>query len=298
MQRLRRALSASETHFFIPHSHVDVNKMASGSQNTHIRSYLQQLQTVDLQKVRKSVAHPPTSTRTSRPRSHSREEVFESLRTSSVRHQSREEAKIASRTFEGLRRKKTAQEENPSSKTDPPVKSKRPKSEIPVSAVSGSYSDLSRNVSDRPSRLTKHSSSEALQQQPHSAVFAGGPLDRHRSMDTGIAQPSLGVSWPRPSNTTHSSTLSRSISQTIPPHPQPSQLSRKSRTSSIDGVNMPTFDLRGRRTPSYSRLESSSVDDLSSQVTGLEERVATLTAQFLYERQDMYKQMDRARECV
>lgn len=252
------------------------------------------MQTVYLQNVRRGTTHPSASTRTSRPRSHSREEVFESLRTSSVSHQSREEAKIASRTFEGLRQKKKSQEEHSSTKTAPPIKTKRPKSEVHMG--SGSYSDLSRNVSDRPSRLTKHSSSETLQQQPHSAVFAGGPLDRHRSMDTGIAQPSLGVSWPRTSHTTHPSTMSRSISQTIPPHP--SQLNRTSRTSSIDGVNMPTFDLRGRRTPSYSRLESGSVDDLSAQVSGLEERVATLTVQFIYERQDMYKQMHRACECV
>ncbi len=213
-QRLREALTASETHFFIPPSGLDLTKVATGSQNSHLRSYLQHMRTVHL-----SRPHTPS--------------VHQS-------QNSREEALIAARSYEGLRARKT-----------------------------GSYSDLTTQTS-RP--LAKHSSTDSLSQPP---LFA--PLHRHYSVDTGIA----------PLTRRAPPSLLRTSSQTIPHH----------RSSLIEGINTHTFEGgRGlnKRSLSIARLESSSVEELTSLVAALEERLATLTAQFLFERHDMYKRMDRA----
>ncbi len=206
-QRLREALTASETHFFIPPTGMELTKVATGSQNSHLRSYLQHMKTVHV----------------SRAHNHS--------------HSSRE-----ARSYEGFR----------------------------ATRKTGSYSDLTTQTS-RP--LAKHSSTDSLSQTP---LFA--PLHRHYSVDTGIAPL---IRRPPPN-------LLRSTSQTIPHH-------RSSLL--IEGINTPTFEGgRGLNKHSLStvRLESSSVEELTALVTALEERLATLTAQFLFERHDMYKRMDRA----
>lgn len=234
-QRLREVLSASERHFFIPHSSIDVRKISTGSQDKLLRSFLQQMKTVHIQR---SWQQPHISTRSTRPQTHSREEVFSSLRGNSLSQEQREEAKIAAKSYDGLRQ----------------------------SRKTGSHSDLTK--SSKP--LTKHSSTEALQKAP---LFP--PLDRHYSVDTGIA-PTVKRPPPPP--------LFRSTSQTIP----------QSMHHSTESINTPTYSsTQGlkKRAPSYTRLERSSADD---QVTLLEERLATLTAQFLFERYDMYKRMDRA----
>ncbi len=128
----------------------------------------------------------------------------------------------------------------------------------------GSYTDLTQHTS-RP--LVKHSSTDALSQP-----LLSRPLNRHYSVDTGIAP---ATRRPPPS------ALLRTMSQTIP--------------QSL--VDTPTFEMRGlsKRVPSTPRLDSGG-EELTSLVTALEERLATLTAQFLFERQDMYRRMDKACE--
>ncbi len=198
-QRLREALSASQIHFFIGQSDIDIHKIATGSQNHLLRSYLQQMKTVSLPRSSSSAGQPPI-------------------------HRGK-----------GLRNRST-----------------------------GSYTDLTQSIS-RP--LTKHSSNDALSQP----VF-GRPLNRHHSVDTGIAP--LGRRLPP-------SALLRTMSQIIP--------------QSL--VDTPTFESRGltkQRAMSTVRLDGG--EELTSLVTALEERLATLTAQFLFERQDMYKRMDKACE--
>ena len=85
-------------------------------------------------------------------------------------------------------------------------------------------------------------------------------------------------------------------------------LASRSLARSIDSVNTPTFDppsrsgsgMGFRHAGSYSRLDSGSsaviVDELSSHIDNLEERVGLLAMQFLYERHDMFKQIHTARK--
>lgn len=202
-QRLREALTASQTHFYVSHSEIEVNTIASGSQDHRLRTFLQQMKTVHL---------------------------------SRSQHASHGGGKETTRRVTGVR-----------------------------SRTTGSYTDLTQSTS-RP--LTKHSSTDALSQP-----FAR-PLDRHRSVDTGIAPLARR---PPPS------ALFRTMSQTIP--------------QSL--VDTPTFESRGltKRAPSTPRLVDGG-EDLTGLVTALEERLATLTAQFLFERHDMYRKMDRACETV
>ena len=241
-QRLRAAFSASEEHFFIPPSNINISKIPTGSEDRQLRSFLQQMKTVHMQKSHRQ-SH--THTQSTRPHSHSREEMFGSLRGNSLSQGQPEETQRVARRFEGLRQTRKT----------------------------GSFSDLTES-SNKGTGLTKHSSTEALQKAP---LFA--PLDRHHSVDTGIA----------PTRKRPPASLFRSTSQTIPSH---------TTHRSTESVNTPTFNTQGlgKRAPSYSRLESGTSDKLASQVTLLEERVATLTAQFLFERHDMYKRMDRACE--
>lgn len=198
---MRNVISASEDHFFLPRSTIDIRLLHTGSQDILLRGFLQQMKTVYLQEKQLST------------------------------HSSQYEVVMV----DTHRQTKKA----------------------------GSYSDLT--VTKPTSSLTKHSSTEALQK---ACQFV--PLDRHASVDTGIASS-------RRDNLLH--TTSPAI-----------------RTSLLEGINTPTFESR-KRGSSYSRLESGgSVDELNTLVGALEERLATLTAQFLFERQDMYRRMDRACE--
>ncbi len=49
-----------------------------------------------------------------------------------------------------------------------------------------------------------------------------------------------------------------------------------------------------RRSGSYSRLDSATIDELSVQVADLHERVTVLSMQCIYERAELFKQLQRA----
>ena len=114
----------------------------------------------------------------------------------------------------------------------------------------------------------------------------------------------------RPSGKTGQSSVAprRSRSETSTPTPSPtsplpaapptSAVLTRSLSRSTELTNQPTFEPFGgrgmpRRSGSYSRLDSSSAEELSSQVTDLQERVSVLSAQFLFSKADLTKQLHK-----
>ncbi len=151
----------------------------------------------------------------------------------------------------------------------------------------------------------------------------------HLSMDSGIASgrkpPSsssaLGASWGgstsrlgyesdgaarRRSTGGETASLPRPGSTSILPltgAPPPSTFLNRSLTRSAERVNQPTFEpfggrLAPRRSTSFSRLDSATVDELSTQVADLQERVTVLSMQFIYERDQLFQQLQRAGELM
>jgi len=103
--------------------------------------------------------------------------------------------------------------------------------------------------------------------------------------------------------------LPRSYSHSGLPGPSPTPppftatLLNKSRTYSTESFNQPTFDLPGgrmapRRSTSYSRLDSTTADEISALVADLQEQVGVLSLQMLFEKADLYRQLRRTCECV
>ena len=212
-----------------------------------------------------------------------------------------------------------------------PHSARHPLSEIYVSG-SSSFTDLSTSRRDhkvmvKNSTLTKHSSSEGLGGTDSAPPDHSLPRRSFgRSLESGIAKPptpapSLGSSWGGSQSGYDSDTASsatsfqlwnppkRSLSQSDTSHPpppppsipRPSSTSRlnKSLTRSTEVVNQSTFEPFGTRPPpkrtnSYVRLDGSAADELGAQVADLSERVTTLTMQFIYEKADIMKQLQRA----
>lgn len=311
-QRLHVALTTGQNKFFISSGLLDVAKVPTGSEDSKLRSYLQQCKLVYQQSA--NLRDSKTSTLT-RPRRSAKDRQREQVqRSTSSSLESREAAKIASRTYEGIRQRsaETLLSSHDHLATKPlPHSAKRPLSDIYVSGAS-SYTDLTTTRSEhremvgkyqprphQPSTITKHSSAETLTTPPHHGM-----------------ERDLGNSWPRQSSGYESdsnslatgSTLLRSHSQgSIQGEglPYGGMFTHRSLALSVDSVNTPTFDLPGRgnlagfrRAPSYSRLESGSStvlsDELNGQLSNLEERVGLLAMQFLYERHDMFKQIHAA----
>lgn len=250
----------------------------------------------------------------SKPRSSSlnkqrtREEAFESLRTTTGgSRETREASKIASRTYEGIQERRSREGRAGGSlhsstghlATKPhPHSSKKPLTDIFVSGAS-SFTDLSTTRSDhsdivqagRP-HFTKHSSSENLKTTKTTA------FGRHHSMEP-LATGRLGKSWPH-SNDYESDgggTLSRSHSQgNIPPFPEGTLQRGSSITTSTESFDVP---MRSQSSGTASSQRATSISRLNSKeernkLGDLEERMGLLANQFLYERQDMFKQIHRA----
>ena len=196
-----------------------------------------------------------------------------------------------------------------------PHSSKRPLSDLYNTGAS-SYSDLSTTRSDhaslvKPKRaLQKHSSSETLQNSTSTSAHPsdsqlGRPasFEIHRSMDTGLAFQSYGAALSSTRGGSGAAPIIRSHSQSAiqekpPAPPSTATLLNKSLTQSTESFNQPTFGggMGPRRVPSYTRLDSSAIDEMSAQMMELQDRVAVLTTQLLLERADMYKQIKKARE--
>ena len=126
---------------------------------------------------------------------------------------------------------------------------------------------------------------------------------------SGYESDSLTNPLSKPSSLSQGTSLPRSFSHsglsaptpTPPPPPSTTTLLNKSLTRSTESFNQPTFDLPGgrtgpRRAGSYARLDSTTVDELSTQVADLQERVGVLSLQLLYEKADLYKQLRRTCE--
>ncbi len=164
---------------------------------------------------------------------------------------------------------------------------------------------------------TKTSSSDNLDQNVRVYPFVGG-LDRVHSMESGISsqdhhhhhhhhryqhgQGHRAWSSGQATSAGADNTLPRSSSQgtllhgphpPAPPAPSSALSNNKTLTRSTE-----SFNFSVGRVPSYLHLSSTTSEDIPHHVTALEERVAMLATQFLYERQDIFKQIMRACELI
>ena len=207
----------------------------------------------------------------------------------------REAAHINARPYGAIQKKKTEGKEYLSQ--DQPKAQKR-LSDLYVQGAS-SFTDLSTRRSEHQHMIrgavrtgntkgiTKYSSSDNLDLKRLPSPL-GNVLDRVQSMDSGIAQQQN-----RYFNVKGTDICSAS-QDTLPPP----QLFTKSIARRTESFHTQTFGPSStQRTPSYVHFDSGSSEDLSHQLNSLEERVGVLATQFLYERQDMFKQILRACMC-
>lgn len=276
-----------------------MEQIASGSQDSKLRLYLQQCKQLYEKQVHRkglmtTLSQPAKSS--TKKRQQSREEAFESLRSTSGGRETREASKIASRTYEGIQEKNRTSGSLHSSTghlaTKPhPHSSKRPLTDIFVSGAS-SYTDLSTTRNDHADivhsnrqHFSKHSSNESLNTTSKRESSGFG---RHHSMEP------LGKSWPRSSGyeSDGAGPLSRSHSQGgIPGFNEGGMQRSPSVATSTESLDIP---LRSERAVSYSRLTSGGSE--GGRLGEVEERLGLLATQFLYERHDMFKQIHRACE--
>lgn len=268
-------------------SSFDPTQVSSGNQDSQLRSFLEQCKQVYQRRAHRIGAGLARS-------SSNKERVS----VSSGGREAREAAHVTARSYEALHSKKTEGALDPSLTA-------APKTRYPDLYVQGasSYTDLSSRRAEHESML--HGATRSIGRQSSGSsesldLYAPfmGSLDRVQSMETGISQ---GQSKPwRAQSNEQSVTLPRSASQgNLPPavypsHPPPRPPLSKSLARSTESFHTQTFGLTsGRRTPSYVHLSSAN-EEKSEQLTALEERVGVLASQFLYERQDMFKQILRA----
>lgn len=283
MSRLKLAESAGRKHLFVSPS-FDPTQVSSGKQDNQLRSFLQQCKQVCQQRAHRSGL--------ARSSSHK-----ERVSVSSGGREAREAAHVNARSYEALHSKKT-------DAALEPLLTAAPKSRYPDLYVQGasSYTDLSSRRAEHENML--HGATRSISKQSSGssesldlyAPFITGSLDRVQSMETGISHEQ---SKPWRANE-QSTTLPRSASQgNLPPalypsHPPPRPPLSKSLARSTENFHTQTFGLTSaRRTPSYVHLNSAN-EERNEQLSALEERVGVLASQFLYERQDMFKQILRA----
>ncbi len=133
--------------------------------------------------------------------------------------------------------------------------------------------------------VRKHSSSDILnsgvgasQTSPTGFGF-GRSLDRVKSMESGIAFSAEGSGRPAMARASSHSTLQQSI---------------RPFSGSMENIRTSLHSLQPRkRAPSVMRLDSAASDQVTQQMNVLEEKMELLARQFLYERQDMFKQIMR-----
>ena len=226
-ERLKLAFAAGEQHLYITKGSVNIGNVASGREDARLKSYLHQCKLIyqQLSKERSEKGKTSVSREKKRSRSPSMEEVFESLRTSgnTGNLESREAAKVASRSYEGLKLKRVNAEgqrkpehqlsdvrqtisaaptrpphrstsQIPTHPAPPPPyphSSKRPLSEIYVGGGGGgasSFSDLSTTQTDfRPTSKYERSQSKEDHGRFHSNQLGHTQYGLHLSMDSGMA---------------------------------------------------------------------------------------------------------------
>ena len=276
VSRLALVESAGRKHLFMS-STFDPLQVSSGRQDSQLRSFLQQCKQIHQQRVHRSAAGLT---------SHK-----ERVSVSSVGRdrEAREAAHVTARSYDALHSRKTEDLSNRAATKKHP--------ELYVQGAS-SFTNLSSRRAEHESML--HSGTRSKQTSGSSesldlhAPFMGS-LDRVQSMESGISHEETKT-WKTHSNE-QLTTLSRSASQgNLPPavHLPPRPPHSKSLARSTENFHTQTFGLSSsRRTPSYVHLNSAN-DEWSEQLAALEERVGTLASRFLYERQDMFKQILRA----
>lgn len=318
-ERLELSLTTGQNKLFISNCSINVTKIQSGSEDSKLKSFLNQCKLVHQQSLSQTGSKASMRTRPGRSgRDRTRDTV---QRSSSSSLESREAAKIASKTYEAIQQRKMTNGETVThlsprtslSNKPQPHSSKRPLSDIYVTGAS-SFTDLSTTRSEHEEMVRRyqpwqHSSAESLEGAAFGYQHAVEPHSQWSRQSCGYDSDSCSVST--------NPTLLRSHSQgSIPGDAGPSlgltygAISKtRSLTRSIDSVNTPTFEPPSRsssavfrRFPSYSRLDSGSstaaavADELASQVAELEEKIGLLATQFLYERHDMFKQIHAACE--
>lgn len=282
---LKLVESAGRKHLFMS-SPFDPLPISNGKQDGQIYSFLQQCKQIYQQRAHRSGAGLIRE-------ASNRERVS----GGSGGREEREAAHITARSYEALHNKKS---EGDYSAPRNQLQTSTSKTKYPDLYVQGasSFTDLStrRIEHDNMLRGTTRSISKQSESLDLYAPFMGS-LDRVQSMESGIAQ-EQSKPWKAQGNE-QSATLPRSASQgNLPPlaypsHPPPHPLS-KSTARSTESFHTQTFGLSaGRRTPSYVHLNSAN-EDWPELLSALEDRVGVLASRFLYERQDMFKQILRA----
>lgn len=299
VERLKLVESAAQKHLFISPS-FDPLLVESGGQDGRLQSFLSHCKSIYQQQTHRRGILAHTSSKTRPPSSE------KTMGGGGGGREAREAARISARSYDAIHKRKTEGD----NLSQP---SRKKHSELYVQGAS-SVTDLTTRRAEhktmvhgtgRMGGLSKHSSTEHLEHKNRGLEFGGG-LDRVQSMESGIAQQE-SKPWRIHQDPQQNATLPRSASQgTLPVNPHIASPSRpapsfsKSLTRSTENFHTHTFgSFPTHRTPSYMRLDSSTTsDDLTNQLSALEERVKVLATQFLYERQDMFKQILRKRESV
>lgn len=266
LARLRLVAYALKEYLFISSSFEPL-QLATGGQDGRLQSVIQQCKKIYTQKSHRRGMVP----RTSKVRSASVERAKGSS-SSAIEDRSSIEQR-SSRS--ALNKFPDLYVQGASSFTD--LSSRRAEHESMIRGTTRTY-------------IKKHSSSENLDQSTMPHMFGGG-LDRVQSMEAGMSG-QQNMSWKAQGSDLSSSSLPRSSSQgALQP---PLLLPSKPFSGSTHSFRTSTHGLHSRQAPSYTHLDSASSDHLVQQLSMLEERVGLLAMQFLYERQDMFKQIMRA----
>lgn len=277
-------------------SPFDPVHVGSGTQDNKIRSFLQQCKQMHQRRASRNFGK-------------------ERLSKLGGGREAREAARITARSYDAIHKKK-AEGDSISLRESLPATS--PVKKYPDLYVQGasSYTDLSSRRAEhenmirgngRTGGMNRHSStsSESLDENlftPFGGAGASAGLERVQSMESGISSSQQNTSsWKMGEmDVSGTSTLPRSSSQgTLPPFPKSLPPLRPGMARSTESFHTQTHGLASaRRTPSYIQLSSglSREQDWPDQLAALEERVGVLASRFLYERQDMFKQILRARK--
>lgn len=297
ISRLKLVEAAAKEHLFIS-SPFDPLQVGSGKQDSQLCSFLQQCKQIHQQRSHRAGAGLVRAGAGLVRASSHKERVL-----CAGGGGGREAAHIAARSYEALHSKQTSQTSHSAPQTSAPKK-------YPDLYVQGasSFTDLSSRrvghesmVHGGTRSLSKHHSSGSSDSLDLYAPFMGN-LDRVQSMESGISQEQQAISWKIGNEQT--ATLPRSASQghlppaVYPSHPPPRPPLNKAMARSTENFHTQTphgLLSSGRRTPSYVHLSGGN-EDWTERLDGLEDRLGLLAKRFLYERQDVFKQILRACE--
>ena len=274
--RLQLVEAAGKSLFFMSSS-FDPLQVGSGRQDNELRSFLQQCKHIHQQRMHRAGAGLTRSSSDKKERVSSGKEA----------------SPVSARSSEGHKRNKTEEVSI----------SKRKYSDIYVQGAS-SFTDLSSRREEHQSMvrgggksISRHSSTSSESLDLY-APFMGATLDRVHSMESGISQDHTKSWRVQDAIDQSAANLPRSASQgNLPPVLQhsshrPPVLLSKSSAQSAENFHTHTAV---RKAPSYVQLGHSG-EDLMEEVHALEDRVGILATRFLYERQDMFKQILRGCE--